>query len=84
MGWLIEPNGDPLMAAEPVFHEQTPGGVERVGISFGHTLSNLPELLKNSTEKSATQGAVQAQPPMRIVVHLARSESAQDTTGFVV
>ena len=72
------------MAAKPVFHQQTPGGVERVAISFGHTLSNLPELLKNSTEKSAAKRAVKAQAPTGIVVNLARSQSAQDATRFVV
>ena len=72
------------MAAEPVFHQQSPGGVERVAVPFGHALSNLPELLKNSTEKSAPEGAVQAQAPVRIVVNLARSQSAKDTARFVI
>jgi len=48
----VDPNGDPVLAAEPVFHKQTPGDVESVAVPFGHALSNLPELFKNFTENS--------------------------------
>jgi hypothetical protein len=48
----VDPNGDPVLEAEPVFHKQTPGGVESVAVPFAHALSNLPELLKDLTENS--------------------------------
>ena len=48
-----------MLAAEPVFHQQTPGGAEGVAVPFGHTLSTLPELLKKFTENTSAHGRVQ-------------------------
>ena len=52
--------------------KQTPSGVKRVAVPFGHNSSNLPELLKNFTENRPAQRPVQAQASMGIVVKLAR------------
>jgi hypothetical protein len=46
---LVDPDGDPLLAAEPVFHDPTPSGVAVVAVWTGHALSKLPELLKDLT-----------------------------------
>jgi hypothetical protein len=57
--WLaVDPNGNPLVAAEPVFHQQTPSGVDSMAVPFGHALRNLPELLKNFTENARAFGAM--------------------------
>jgi hypothetical protein len=51
-----------MLAAEPVFHKQTPGGVKGVAAPFGHGLSNLPELIKNFMGDPPAQGPVEALP----------------------
>ena len=66
-----------MLAAEPVFHDETPAGVQAVAVSFGHTLSKLPELLKNFTGYFVPDGGVKAEAPIGIVVKLAGSQAAQ-------
>ena len=70
---LAFPDGDPALAAEPVFHDQTPTGVEGVAIPVGHALSKLPELLKNLTGYFGPQRGVQSEAPVGVVVKLAGS-----------
>src|SRR5262245_55637710 len=73
-----------MLAAEPVFHKQTPSGVEGVAVPFGHTSTNLPELLENFTENAAAYRPVQMQAPAGVMVKLARSQTTQDTAAAVI
>jgi hypothetical protein len=74
---LVFPDGDPTLAAEPVFHDETPTGVQAVAVSVGHTLSKLPELLKDFTGYFGPEGGVEAEAAMGVVVKLAGSQTAQ-------
>ena len=60
-----------MLAAEPVFHNETPTGVEAVAIVFGHALSKLPELLKNFTENTSPGGTMDLEVALRVVINLA-------------
>ena len=70
---LVVPNGDPLLAAEPAFHDETPTGVQAVAIVFGHALSKLPELLKDFTENTVPRPGMDAEMSARVVINLAGS-----------
>ena len=73
-----------MLVVELVFHKQTPSGVERVAVPFGHTSSNLPELLENFTENSPAHRPMQAQASKGVVIYLARSKSSQDPSAPVI
>ena len=73
-----------MLAAEPVFHKQTPGGVETVAVPFGHALSNLPELLKNFTENAPAQRPVQVEASLGIMINLTRGEPTEDAPALMV
>ena len=53
---VVEPDGDPSLAAEPGFHHQTPSSVVVVAGPFGHSLDILPVLLENFTKNSFPGG----------------------------
>ena len=53
---VVDPDGDPSLAAEPGFHDQTPGGVETVAGPFGHTFGILPVLAENLTKNPFAGG----------------------------
>ena len=81
---LVVPNGDPVLAAEPVFHEPTPSGVEGVAVPFGHGLSNLPELLKDLTENPVPRGGVKADVALGVMVNLARGQTTEAAQAAVI
>jgi hypothetical protein len=73
---VVFADGDPSLAAEPGFHDVTPGGVHMVAVPFGHTFDNLPELPKDLTTNPLPQSAAQSEPALRMVVKLAWRQSA--------
>jgi hypothetical protein len=70
--WVL-PDRDPALAAKPVFHDETPPGVQAVGVSVGHTLGKLPELLKDFTGYFGPDRRVESEAAMGVVVELAGS-----------
>ena len=58
MGLSFSRNGDPALAAEPGFDDQTPGGSGGVEVPNGHALNIMPEQLEYFTENSLAGSSV--------------------------
>ena len=58
MGLVFGGYGDPALAAEPGFHNQTPSGVDGEAIPNGHTLDTVPELIEYFTENLLARSSV--------------------------
>jgi hypothetical protein len=81
---VANPDGDPLLAAEPVFHDPTPGGAEGVAVRLGHGLSKLAALFKDLTNNPAPGRSVETEAPLQIVVKLTGSQAAQAAQSAAV
>ena len=76
--------GDPALAAEPGFHDQTPGGVDGMAVPIGHSFDKLPELFEHFTEYLLAGCSVQADTPGGVVIDLAGREVAQAAQPAVI
>ena len=77
MGLVFFRDGDPLLAAEPGFHDQAPGGAVGVAGPFGHTLDKVSELLEDFTENPLAGRSVPWKAASRVVKDLAGCEAAR-------
>ena len=81
---MIGPDGDPSLAAEPGFHDQTPDGAEVVAGPFGQTFDILPVLMENFTKNPLPCGGMEPETAAGVVIDLAGGQSPEAAQAAMI